>query len=162
MEIDLNKIKYLGEIKEEENFKFRSFLKGQDPDKIDRNVNELNEKYFELIDCKECGNCCNNLQPLIKKDDLERLKNELGIKEEQIKNELLEKDEDGNLRFKDLPCRFLEDKKCTIYKNRPEDCKSFPHLHKKDINSRLFGVIDNYSICPIVFNVYEELKIKLT
>lgn len=161
MEIDLNNIKNLGEIREEENFIFRSFLKGQDPDKIDRKVNELNEKYFELIDCKECGNCCNNLQPLIKKDDLERLKNELGIKEDQIINELLEKDEDGDLRLKGLPCRFLEDKKCKIYKNRPDDCKSFPHLHKKRINSRLFGVIDNYSICPIVFNVYEELKIKL-
>jgi hypothetical protein len=65
---------------------------------------------------------------------------------------------DGSDRIKTSPCLFLKDLKCSVYESRPADCKSYPHLHKKDITSRLLGVIDNYSECPIVFNVYEELK----
>lgn len=161
MEIDLGKIKYFGDIKKDGNFRFRSFLKMQDSNKIDRIVNKLNEKYSLLIDCSECGNCCTDLQPLIRKTDLTGLKQELKITEYEIKHKYLELDEDNDLRFKDLPCTFLENKKCKIYKNRPKDCKSYPHLHKKDIISRLLNIVYNYSICPIVFNVYEELKIKL-
>lgn len=43
-------------------------------------------------------------------------------------------------------------------KKEDENCISYPHLHKKDFTSRLIGVIENCSVCPIVFNVYERLK----
>ena len=39
--------------------------------------------------------------------------------------------------------------------------RSFPHLDKEEFVTRLWAVVDNYSICPIVFNVYEILKDKL-
>jgi hypothetical protein len=78
-----------------------------------------------------------------------------------FKRDYLVTDEEGDMHFKDLPCPFLIDKKCSVYDSRPDDCRSYPHLHKNEFLSRLFGVIDNYSICPIVFNVYEELKYKL-
>lgn len=161
MEIDLEKIKKTAKIKEDENWDFRSYLKMQDSDKIDEIVHELNDKYSKLIDCTECGNCCIDLQPQICKKDFMGLKKALRLSETEIKEKYLELDEDNDLRFKDLPCSFLENKKCAIYENRPHDCQSFPHLHKKSFISRLYGVIDNYSICPIVFHVYEELKIRL-
>ena len=41
------------------------------------------------------------------------------------------------------------------------DCRSYPHLHKKEIISRLMGVVFNCSVCPIVFNVYEQMKLEL-
>ena len=63
--------------------------------------------------------------------------------------------------FKELPCPFLRNNKCSNYGYRPKDCKSYPHLHKKDFIFRLWGVVENYEICPIVFNVYEQLKIEL-
>ncbi len=161
MEIHLEKIKKIAKIKEDENWNFRSYLKMQDPNKIDRIVNSLNEKYSSLIDCTECGNCCTDLQPQIRKKDFPGLKKELKLSESEIKSKYLALDEDNDLRFKDLPCTFLENKKCTIYENRPHDCKSYPHLHKKEITTRLFNVVYNYSICPIVFNVYEDLKHRL-
>ena len=40
--------------------------------------------------------------------------------------------------------------------NRP-----FPHLHKEEFIFRLWGVVENCPICPIVFNVYEQLKDEL-
>jgi len=97
---------------------------------------------------------------MIHSKDIKSLTLLTGQTSHDFKIEFTEKDEDGDLHFKLLPCPFLLDKKCSIYDSRPADCKSYPHLHKKDFLSRLFGVIDNYSNCPIVFNVYEELKIK--
>lgn len=34
-------------------------------------------------------------------------------------------------------------------------------MYKEDFVFRLYGVLDNYAICPIVFNVYERLKDEL-
>ncbi|MBW1737720.1 MAG: hypothetical protein JRJ69_09220 [Deltaproteobacteria bacterium] len=50
---------------------------------------------------------------------------------------------------------------CSHYELRPEACRSFPHLHKEEFVSRLMGVIQNYAVCPIIFNVYERLKNEL-
>jgi len=47
---------------------------------------------------------------------------------------------------------------CSQYKYCPDNCRSYPHLHKNDFVSRLINVIENIAICPIVFDVYEALK----
>ncbi len=160
MELDLNRIEEFGRLREVENVEFRSYLKGQDFDKIDDIVHRLNREVSDQIDCTNCGNCCTKLSPLINDKDIDRLSGKLNISTEQIKDDYTETDE-GELFFKDLPCTFLKGKKCTIYNDRPEDCKSYPHLHKSEFISRLWAVIQNYSICPIVFNVFERLKIEL-
>ncbi|MFH1965187.1 MAG: hypothetical protein ABIJ42_06545, partial [Acidobacteriota bacterium] len=49
----------------------------------------------------------------------------------------------------------------TAYSARPEDCRSYPHLHKKKFVFRVSGVFSNCSRCPIVYNVYELLKDEL-
>ena len=54
---DLVKIQQLGNLNKDENFRFRSYLKMQDPYKIDKIVNRLYRKYFSAIDCTTCG--CN-------------------------------------------------------------------------------------------------------
>lgn len=33
--------------------------------------------------------------------------------------------------------------------------------NKEDFVFRLIGVVGNYDVCPIVFNVYEQLKAEL-
>ena len=80
---------------------------------------------------------------------------------EEIVEDYTETDDMGDRFFKHAPCKFLKDRKCTIYEDRPEDCSSYPHLHKDDFIFRLWGIIDNYSVCPIVFNVFEKLKDEL-
>jgi len=69
--------------------------------------------------------------------------------------------ETSKLLFRELPCPLLENNLCTIYEHRPGECASYPHLHKDDFSERLFNVIENYAICPNVFNVYERLKDEL-
>ncbi len=157
---DLNTIKQLGERNRDTNFRFRSYLKSKDGDRLDRTVNELYQFYSAKIDCTKCGNCCTLLKPLIQDTDIKPLAQITNKSIQDFKKDYIETDEDGDIYFKDLPCPFLVEKKCSIYDSRPENCRSYPHLHKDDFLSRLFGVIDNYSICPIVFNIYEDLKFK--
>lgn len=160
IELDILKIEKAGKLRRNENFDFRAFLKGQDPDKIDRIVHRLNREISSRIDCTNCGNCCDKLQPYIKDRDISKLSEKLNMTPDQIEDKYIESDQ-FDKHFKNLPCSFLKNKKCTIYNDRPEDCHSYPHLHKKGFTSRLLGVIENYSICPIVFNVYEHLKEEL-
>ena len=161
IELDLNIIKRNSKIREEENFEFRSFLKGQDPDKIDKIVHQLYEEVLEHIDCTKCANCCIELETCFTKKELNSLTKNLNIdKKEFIKqstrpDEFQDKDK---YYLNSTPCQFLTDKKCTVYELRPEECNSYPYLHKDNFNSRLLGVIENYEICPIVYNVYELLK----
>ncbi len=157
LELDLPTIANLAEEREDENYSFRAFLKGQDTEEIDRIVHRLNQNISDQIDCTKCGNCCAKLSPTIKSDDISRIAVRLEMNAEEVEEKYVEKDQ-WDQHFKHLPCSFLKDKKCTIYEDRPDDCRSFPHLHKPNFTSRLFGVLQNYSICPIVFNVVERLK----
>jgi len=161
MEIDLAKIKKLARKREDENWEFQTFLKGYDGKDLDTLVHKLVQKYSDSIDCTACGNCCRETQPILNKNDINVLSKSLDISPVQFKKEYIQKDKDGEDVFTQFPCPFLSGNKCSHYDSRPVDCKSFPHIHKKHFTSRLIGVIYNYSICPIVFNVYEELKSNL-
>lgn len=178
MEKNLTKIHRLSQKKEEENWKFRSFLKGCDYEKIDLIVQKLYQQISSQIDCKICANCCKESQPILSKNDIETFSKGLGISSSQLKEQYLQNSEElveesveyieklemnvsrctQGFEFNSIPCPFLKDNLCTNYACRPKDCVSYPHLHKEHFLHRLTGVIENYSICPIVFNVYEALK----
>jgi len=157
MEIDLIKIKNQANNKEDENWQFRTFLKNLDKD-LDPIVHKLLDKVSKEVDCTVCGNCCKESQTNLTNKDINRLAKGLNIKPDKLISEYVEKNKEGNYVITQIPCPFLNDNKCTQYNSRPTDCESYPHLNKNDFVSRLIGVICNYSICPIVFNVYESLK----
>jgi hypothetical protein len=164
IETDLNIIKINSEIKEEENFEFRSFLKNQDSGKIDNIVHELYEEVLGHIDCTKCANCCIELETCFQKKEIDQLTQHLNIDQNEFISKSTKPDQFGDkdkFYLNSKPCQFLTDKKCTIYELRPEECNSYPYLHKDNFNSRLIGVIENYEICPIVYNVYELLKQEL-
>ncbi len=159
LELDIQKIKLESERKNDENFRFRSFLKGVSGKKLDKQVHELYEDISGRIDCTACGNCCTSMYPSVSSKEIRILANIENESEESFTEKFIEYDKTEGLQFlKGKPCRYLSDCKCTIYENRPEDCRSFPYLHKSKFASRLWGVIDNCAVCPIVYNVYEELK----
>jgi Fe-S-cluster containining protein len=161
LETDLEKIKTLSILREDENEKFRRYLKNRNVHKTDVLVHRLNNEIAPRIDCTQCGNCCKELTPYLSKDDLKQIAEATRHSIEDAAAAFTEKDEYGVALAKDLPCCFLADNKCTIYQHRPETCHSFPHLHKPDFNSRLRRVMENYSICPIIFNVIERMKVEM-
>jgi len=158
---DLDLIRKQSQKNEARNWRFRSYLKMQDDKKIDSLVKPIYEYVIKSIDCLECGNCCRKLRPVLLKADIKRFEKEFGLNEDEIFEKYTENDESNELKLKGNPCVFLNGNECTIYQNRPADCKSYPHLHKKQFTTRLMGIIENAEVCPIVYNVYEELKIKM-
>lgn len=60
-----------------------------------------------------------------------------------------------------IPCHFLENNKCTAYTTRFAECREFPDLHKQNFKGRLFATLVHYAMCPIIFNVVEELKMEM-
>jgi uncharacterized protein len=161
MILDLHEIERLSRQREKHNLRFRSYLKGQSTARIDRLVHELYNRISREIDCTECGNCCTKLRPVMHEIDIDVLIKLLKISRQEFRRKYITIDTDGDMLFKHLPCKFLIGKQCSIYESRPTDCRSYPHLHKTEFISRLYGVLENYAICPIVFNVVEELKERL-
>ena len=156
METDLNKIRKLSKEREDENWEFRSFLKGCDisEEKIDLIVHELYQKVSSEIDCRTCANCCREVQPVLDQKDIGRFSKCLGISVAQFKHQYLVKDEEpGKFVFNKKPCPFLKDNLCSHYTCRPKDCKSYPHLNKSGFIFRLINMVGNCSICPIVFSM---------
>lgn len=160
-ETNLIRIKALSLEKEQENWDFRAFLKENcSSKKLDSIVHKLNQEITSAIDCTACGNCCTKILPVLDQEDIKRFARGLGISPKELREQYVVKKEEDTT-FCQTPCPFLRDKKCTNYAERPKDCRSYPHLHKVDMRSRLMGVVENYGICPIVFNVYEALKQEL-
>ena len=163
--IDLKYIKEMARERDEENWEFRSFLKQHDiaPKEIDAIVHRIADEVTSQIDCTKCANCCKQIRPLFDKADVSKFALGLKITMSEFQEQYLIQDEEdlSKQRFDELPCPFLKNDQCSNYNCRPKDCRSYPHLHKKDFASRLWGVVSNYEVCPIVFNVYEQLKIEL-
>jgi Fe-S-cluster containining protein len=161
LETDLARIQGISRQKDDENWRFRSFLKGYDgpAGEIDSVVHNLYKKVSSEIDCRQCANCCKSIQPALNQMDVRAFASGLRLPVGEFKERhLVPGDNPGEWRFNKLPCPFLAENLCTNYENRPRDCRSYPHLHKRGFTARLWNVVENYSICPIVFNVYEHLK----
>ena len=82
IEIDLSRIHQLSRERDDENWEFRSWLKAYAPDDIDGLVKTLSQKYFALIDCKQCANCCRSLHVEFKKSELHSIAKTLGRSKE--------------------------------------------------------------------------------
>jgi uncharacterized protein len=155
IEVDLSRIQQLSQERDDENWEFRSWLKQYAPNDIDGLVKTLSQKYFALIDCTQCANCCRSLQVEFNKSELRDIAKTLGQSIEAFQKQSMS---DGMVN---PPCPMLNGKLCSIYETRPDVCRSFPHLEQPHFTSRLIGVIDNVAICPIAFNAFEDLKVNL-
>lgn len=159
--LDPQHIEQLAQEKEEENWEFRTFLKTIDmsSEELDALVHELYRDISSRIDCLDCGNCCRIIIPNLSPSDITGLAAGLRLSEAELTRRYLTTREDQNTcTFNATPCPFLSGNQCRVYECRPQSCRSYPHLHKQGFVHRLIQVVENCHICPIVFNVYEELK----
>ena len=160
LETNLEKIEQLASIREDENYRFRSFLKSKERESIDKIVHRLHDIITQKIDCSLCGNCCVKLSPELTPKEIEELARLENITPESYMENYCEINL-GDMLLNTLPCRYYKDKKCSLNQNRPEKCKTFPYTRKKGFISRLLGMINFYGVCPIVFNIMEILKDEL-
>jgi Fe-S-cluster containining protein len=80
------------------------------------------------------------------------------MKEGDFIETYLRLDEEGDYVVKSTPCPFLgKDNFCSIYDNRPSDCRRFPYTNEDVLIKRTQLTLKNSSFCPIVFYVLERL-----
>jgi uncharacterized protein len=159
IETDIAVIEKLAQQRDRENWDFRCLLKASDLStaKIDSIVAELYREIAAQIDCTQCANCCKVIGPVLSKADIAKLARHFKLTVTEFTSLYVMEDECGFV-FNTRLCPFLANNRCTVYEHRPRDCRSYPHLHKKEFVFRVNQAVSNCSVCAIVFNVYEGLK----
>ena len=112
------------------------------------------------VDCTTCANCCRTMGMTVDSEDVARLAGRLGLSMDEFEVRYVSI-EHGEKLITQTPCPFLNGYLCSVYEDRPKDCREFPYLDKEDIRSRPIGLIKNAADCPIVFNTLETLKRRL-
>jgi Fe-S-cluster containining protein len=164
MAFDLVQLPVLAQEKEDENWRFRQFLKTQcslKSKKIDERVATATERVWAGIDCTTCANCCREVRPTFSEEEIGRLAQRLEMPPQQFIESYLEHTELGDenpWQTRTTPCPFLSDNRCSVYEDRPADCRGYPYLYEPEFVSRTMGMIERTSTCPIVYEVMEELK----
>ena len=160
---DLVQIRMLGEKKRPENERFRRHLKSRDHS--DRILRRIAEQIEDQIDCSVCANCCRVATVDLSERDVERLARHLRLSvAEFLAGYTMEDAEEGRIlrRSEAAGCVFLDGNACTVYDQRPDTCRRFPHLVRGNgsIASRMWQFIDRACYCPIVYNALEAFKVE--
>ncbi len=158
----LDTIALAAQEKEAENQAFRAFLSSKESADIDVLVQELDATITPQIDCTTCGNCCRSLMINVTPAEVTRLAAHLGRTEADVQEEYIETGANNSMMvINAIPCHFLKNSCCTIYEQRFAECREFPGLHQPQFTSRLFAMLMHYGRCPIIYNVLEEMKVRL-
>jgi Fe-S-cluster containining protein len=140
----------------------KRLLEKADRNKVLRLLPDLHEEAFEKIDCLQCAACCKNYSPRFKTTDIKRISKLLRMKEGVFIETYLRLDEEGDYVARTTPCPFLgEDNFCSIYEDRPSDCRRFPYTDEDVLLKRQKLTLKNATFCPAVFFVLEKLNEKL-
>jgi len=157
---DPNSVAELAREKHEENWRFRTFLKMVSPQvgrRVDQLAGEFGRAAEAEMDCTACGACCRDNCIQLSSEEQARLAGHLHIPVELFAAQYVSPDEDGEPSLDARPCPFLDDKRCSVYQDRPEACRGYPYLGG-NVSSRMVGIIERAAVCPIVFDMLENLK----
>lgn len=142
--------------------KYKQFLHRADKNRVLKVLPELHEEAFSKIDCLQCANCCKNYSPRFKTPDIKRISKVLGLRASDFIDKYLRVDEDGDFVVNEKPCPFLgTDNFCSIYEDRPSDCRRFPYTDEDVIVKRKELTLKNSTFCPITYYVLEKLTGKI-
>lgn len=161
MEEILKKLPRKAQEKYRENHRLFSKIKSRPPRDLDEEMQKIHHAVFSQIDCLSCANCCKTTGPLFTWTDIERIAKYLKLKPQEFIRQYLREDEDKDWVFQQLPCPFLgTDNRCWIYEVRPKACREYPHTDRKKIYRIAPITLKNAEICPAVYRVLEEMKVK--
>lgn len=154
-------LKYLADKNRAETHSFIKKIKKKKPKNLDDLVHTLHENAFSGFDCLDCANCCKTIGPRLSLKDIERLAKHLKIKPGGFVEKYVIEDEDSDLVFNRHPCPFLlPDNYCLVYESRPKACRDYPHTNRKRFYQILELSHKNCETCPVVFEIFEQLKEK--
>jgi uncharacterized protein len=141
---------------------YKNFLAKAGKKEVLRELPDLHEKAFAQIDCLRCARCCKGYSPRFKSPDIKRISKVLQMKEGDFIDKYLVRDEEGDYVAVSTPCPFLEENnQCSVYEDRPSDCRRFPYTDEDIILKRPQLTLKNSTFCPIVVSVLEGLMEKI-
>ena len=146
---------------EDKNIKFRTYLKCHaDEETLDKQFLELHNELFADYDCSQCCNCCKEYSGSF--DDGEKevaaAANYMKLSVSEFKAKYI-KEINGNYQANECPCTFLsEEMECILGDAKPDTCKKFPYTNQPERLWSLLNVLEFASVCPIVFEILEQLK----
>jgi Fe-S-cluster containining protein len=137
---------------------YKQFLDRTQKQPVLKQLPELHEEAFSKINCLDCAACCKNYSPRFKTPDIKRISRVLKMRESAFIDQYLRLDEEGDYVVKSTPCPFLgADNFCSIYEDRPSDCRRFPYTDEDVFLKRPRITLKNASFCPAVYYVLEKL-----
>lgn len=137
---------------------YKQFLQRAKKNYVLARLPELHEEAVAAVDCLQCANCCKNYSPRFKTPDIKRISRHLAMRESEFIDTYLKVDEDGDFVAKSSPCPFLgTDNFCSIYEERPSDCRRFPYTDEDVVMKRQALTLKNSTFCPITYLVLEGL-----
>ncbi|HEY2720416.1 MAG TPA: YkgJ family cysteine cluster protein [Chitinophagaceae bacterium] len=141
---------------------YKQYLQRVAKNNVLKRLPQLHEEAFSAVDCLKCANCCKNYSPRFKTPDVKRISKHLKMRESDFIETYLRVDDDGDFVVKSTPCPFLgADNFCTIYDQRPSDCRRFPYTDEDVFIKRQQLTLKNSSFCPITYYVLEKLLQKV-
>lgn len=161
MMISPNEITTRAKLEENENYRFRTYLKMHaDPLKLDEQFYELHDELFATYDCSQCRNCCKMYCGVIPQEDIEKAAGQFSISGEEFINRYLEYGHaEVSYKTKHCPCDFLkEDGDCALGECKPENCRKYPYTDQPDRMGSLLSIIESATVCPVVYEILERLK----
>jgi Fe-S-cluster containining protein len=157
--VDLNEFNKRAQQLKKENENFYRRLKLKSPKNLDDLFHKAHEKVFEKIECLNCANCCKTTSPIFYERDIDRAAKALKIKPGAFIDKYLRIDEDKDYVLKQSPCAFLDSENyCTIYNDRPNACREYPHTNRKKMQQILDLTFKNTLVCPAVLWISDEIK----
>lgn len=158
MMISPRDVRIAAEKREDENLRFRTFLKiHADSDELDQQFFALYSEFFAGYDCSQCGNCCRTYSTSLSEEEIASISAYLGMTRQRFLEDCLIRGRDG-LELP-APCRFLDmNGRCRIQECKPEECRGFPYTDRPDRLSSLYSVLSAAEVCPVVFEILERLK----
>lgn len=137
---------------------YKKFLASAPLKKLVPRLAGISQQVYQRHDCLSCAACCKNYSPRFKGPDLKKIGKYLGMKETELMDLYLYRDEDGDYVMKTTPCAFLgPDNRCGIYEVRPSDCRRFPYIDEDVFLKRKELTLKNLSFCPIAQDMLEKL-----
>src|SRR5688572_19293853 len=107
--------------KEDENWRFRTFLKQLSSRRlrsIDRMAEQFGREAEAEMDCRTCGACCRSCHVPLEEDEIERLAGRLSLPVLEFRKRHMDIDDDHEPALK-APCVFLDGTVCSVYEDRP-------------------------------------------
>jgi Fe-S-cluster containining protein len=157
--MDLQKFNKAAQDQKKENQAFFKKLKVRPPKKLDELFHTIHDEAFKETDCLACANCCKTTSPIFYQRDIERTAKAVKLKPGEFIQKYLFMDEDGDFVLKQAPCAFLDaENNCTIYEDRPNACREYPHTNRKKMQQILDLTYRNTLVCPAVLKIVEALK----